>query len=770
MATRKRFAALIGAAVALAQIIVAHASAPDVGQSWQLVPVPADVRGKAGRYVPGAHIAVALSSGNDKVPRELGELAVEIVRESWRREASIQSGKADAADIVLELQSVPKADPESYRLDAAEHRITLVAPSSAGLFYGLQTLRQLATPETAKDGIAAVHIEDAPRFKYRGMHLDVGRHMYPVEFIKRYIDLMARYKFNMFHWHLTEDQGWRIEIKRYPKLTEIGAYRKETILGSNFDPYFGDGVRYGGFYTQAQVRDVVAYAAARHVTILPEIEMPGHSVAALAAYPELGCTPGPFEVSTKWGVEDDVLCPNEATFKFLEGVLSEVIELFPGRYIHLGGDEAPTRRWKESAFVQDLMRREGMKNEHEVQGYFLRRIEAFLNKHDRKLIGWDEILEGGLSPGATVMSWRGMQGGMQAAQQNHDVIMNPGDTYFDHCPGMHEPICAAGGYLPLDQVYRFEPVPPELQADKQHHILGTQADLWSEYLPTPQTVEYMAFPRELALAEVAWSPREARNWDDFQHRMVAQYAALDRLGVHYRLPDVESLDDVASLDATATLKLESPIPGATIHYTLNGDEPDAKSPVYAKPTPITLTHAGVPVAARIILADGRAGPVRRAKFQRARLHAATPLKSASLQPGLHRAYFEQEVLLADALEGMRATRVDATKQIGIPDFARPEWFGLTFTGWLRVPSEGIYRFQLRSDDGSVLEIDDQLVINRDGGQSASESKGSIALAAGLHKFALRYFQGSGDKALQLRVAAGDVEAHAIPESWLLRSR
>lgn len=773
MATRNRFAALSivwTVAFALSGFATRPAAATDT-TAWSIVPVPAHLQAQDGRFVPGAQVTIALSGKDDKALRELGALAGEILHENWRRDARIQSGKVDSADVALELASDAKLDAESYRLDVTARRITLAAPSPAGLFYGLQTLRQLATPGTEKGGIAAVHIEDAPRFKYRGMHLDVGRHMYPLEFIKRYIDLMARYKFNTFHWHLTEDQGWRIEIKRYPKLTQVGAYRKETILGRNFDPYFGDGVPYGGFYTQAQVRDVVAYAAARHVTIIPEIEMPGHSKAALAAYPELACTPGPFEVSTIWGVDEDVLCPNEATFKFLEGVLSEVIELFPGRYIHLGGDEAPTKRWKESAFVQDLMKREGMKNEHEVQGYFLRRIEAFLNQHERKLIGWDEILEGGLSPGATVMSWRGMKGGMQAAQQGHDVIMNPGDTYFDHCPSRgHDPLCAAGGYLPLDQVYRFEPVPPELAADKAHHILGTQADLWSEYLPTPQTVEYMAFPRELALAEVAWSPREARNWEDFVRRLAPQYAALDRLGVHYRLPDVEGLDDVTSLDASAQLKLESPLPGATIHYTLNGDAPDARSPVYEKPIAVPLTHAGTPVAVRLILADGRAGPVRTAKFRRATLHAAAPIKTAALQPGLRRAYFEHEVLVTDALEGLQSMREDTASQIGIPDFARAEWFGLTFEGWLRVPAPGVYRFQLRSDDGSVLEIDDTVVVDRDGGQSASESTGAIALAAGAHKFALRYFQGSGDEALQLQVGRDGAAPQVIPAAWLAHSR
>ncbi len=435
------------------------------------------------------------------------------------------------------VSTFPDTSREAYTLVSDSDGVRITARGHAGIFYGLQTLRQLVHSDSAGGWtIPAVRIEDAPRFAYRGMHLDVARHFFSVAFVERYIDLLARYKLNTFHWHLTDDQGWRIEIARYPRLTSVGAPRAETIVDKHFDPYEGDGVPYGGYYTQAEIRDVVAYAAARYVTIVPEIEMPGHARAALAAYPNLACTPGPFTVATRWGVFDDIFCPTEHTFEFLENVLTEVMDLFPGTYIHVGGDEVPKRRWRESAAAQAVIRREGLKNEQQLQSYFMRRIERFLNAHGRRLIGWDEILEGGLPPEATVMSWRGTAGGIAAARAGHDVIMTPSNSmYFDHYQGQPatEPL-AIGGYTPLDSVYAFEPVPGSLTPAQARHILGAQANLWTEYIATEAHAEYMLFPRLLALAEVDWTPRGARDWESFQARLPAQLEMLGRAGVTYR--------------------------------------------------------------------------------------------------------------------------------------------------------------------------------------------------------------------------------------------
>ena len=453
----------------------------------------------------------------------------------WPRVLESRSG-----ELTPGVAAIARLDPsiegdEAYVLDVTTARAELRARTDRGLYYGRQTLRQLSASGT----VPCVRIEDAPRFRYRGLHLDVGRHFFPVEFIKKYIDAMSVFKLNTFHWHLTEDQGWRLEIKKYPKLTEVGAWRKETIVGhARKGPKGYDGTPHGGFYTQAEAREIVEYAKARAVTVLPEIEMPGHSLAALASYPELACTPGPFEVRTTWGISDEVMCPSERTFTFLEDVLREVMAIFPGEYIHIGGDEAPRTRWRESPVAQEVIRREGLKDEDELQSWFIRRIETFLNANGRRLVGWDEILEGGVAPNATVMSWRGTAGGIAAAREGHDVVMCPQeDMYFDHYQGPEdqEPL-AIGGMTPIEDTYRYEPVPQELSADEAKHVIGTQGCVWTEYMPTPERVEYMAYPRALALAELAWSPKDARDLDSFRARLGPSLALLDRLGVGYRRP------------------------------------------------------------------------------------------------------------------------------------------------------------------------------------------------------------------------------------------
>ncbi|HEV2011447.1 MAG TPA: beta-N-acetylhexosaminidase [Candidatus Limnocylindria bacterium] len=500
---------------------------------YPIIPWPRAIDARDGAFALGAGLQIALVDGGNSDVRRLGDLLARYLREL----AGINAEIGDGGAIRMGLRSDAPAGTESHALDITPERIELTARDPRGLFYGIQTLRQLiaASPKA----VPAVRIEDAPRFPYRGLHLDVGRHFFPVEFIKRYIDLLATFKLNTFHWHLTEDQGWRLEIKRYPKLTEVGAWRKETIVGhARRGPTGYDGARHGGFYTQDQAREVVAYAKERGVTVLPEIEMPGHSLAALAAYPEYANVPGPFEVRTTWGISDEVFSPSEATFRFLENVLREVMDIFPSEYIHIGGDEAPKKRWKESPEAQAIIKKEKLADEDELQSWFIRRIERFLNANGRRLVGWDEILEGGLAPNATVMSWRGTKGGIAAAKQGHDVVMAPQeDLYFDHYQAdpEHEPL-AIGGMTPIEDTYRYEPIAAELTADEATHVLGPQACMWTEYMPTTDQVEYMAYPRVLALAEIAWSPREARDWDSFQKRLPAALRFLDHLDVKYRKP------------------------------------------------------------------------------------------------------------------------------------------------------------------------------------------------------------------------------------------
>lgn len=467
---------------------------------------------------------------------------------------------------------------EAYSLTVSKEGITITSSSERGIFYGVQTLLQIV--KSASTEIPFLEIKDYPRFAYRGLHLDVGRHMFPVSFIKEYIDMMAYYKLNTFHWHLTEDQGWRIEIKKYPKLTSIGGYRDQTLIGYLRDkPKQYDNERYGGFYTQDEVKEVVAYAASKYITVVPEIEMPGHALAALSAYPELACgkKPGPFKATYDWGVFDDVFCAGkEHTFKFLQNVLDEVLPLFPSTYIHIGGDECPKTMWKTCEFCQKRIKKEKLKDEHELQSYFIQRVEKYLNKKGRRIIGWDEILEGGLAPNATVMSWRGTKGGIAAAKLSHDVIMTPGAyLYFDkrESKSAEEPL-TIGGHLPLSKVYAYNPVPEELTADEKKYIIGVQANMWTEYMKTPGKVNYLIYPRIFALSEISWTPLENKRWEDFSEKRVPLHLGnLDKNGVIYRVPEPIGAKDTTLLGESFNLQYKVPVEGASIYYTIDGRIP-----------------------------------------------------------------------------------------------------------------------------------------------------------------------------------------------------
>ena len=509
----------------------------------------------------------------------------------------------DKAQILIEKDGSQPA--EGYSLDISDSNIKIKASDASGAFYAIQTLRQLLPPELElpltptstssaqrkgeiKDkaiSLPQLTITDFPKFRYRGMHLDVARHFFDKEFVKKYIASIAMLKMNYFHWHLTEDQGWRIEIKQYPKLTSIGAYRDETRIGHYEDkPERYDGKRYGGFYTQEDIKEVVAFAAQHNVIIIPEIEMPGHAQAAISSYPELGCTGEKIHVATTWGVFEDIYCPKEETFIFLENVLSEVIPLFPGEYIHIGGDEAPKLRWKNCDHCQKLIKDFDLKDEDGLQSYFIHRIEKFVNSKGKKMIGWDEILEGGLAPNATVMSWRGMQGGIDAAKQKHDVIMTPvSHAYFDYyqSENLNEPT-AIGGFLPLKKVYSLNPIPNELTEEEGKYILGAQANVWTEYIPTTEQVEYMVFPRILAMSEVVWSG-PSQNFDkdypDFFSRVEDFMKRLDALDINYANYLYEVEGDILKKDGNVYYVLTTPTKGKEIRYSKNNSETE----VYSKP-------------------------------------------------------------------------------------------------------------------------------------------------------------------------------------------
>lgn len=490
---------------------------------------------------------------------EVGQLLAASVARATGFALGVRRSPGPGRSIELTVDASVTADlgSEGYRLEVTRERVRIRGGGRAGVFYGTQSLLQLFPPEivrgTAVPGARwtapAVTVSDRPRFEWRGAHLDVGRHFMPVAFVRRFLDLMAMHKLNRYHWHLTEDQGWRIEIQAYPRLTEVGSCRPRTLVGrprGTPDTWTYDGIRHCGFYTQADIREVVEYARARSITIVPEIEMPGHAQAALAAYPEFGNTGQTIDVWGGWGVSPHIFSPEPPTITFLQNVLTEVMALFPGTFIHIGGDEAIKDQWKASPRVQQRMKDLGLPDEHHLQSWFIQQMDAFLAAHGRRLIGWDEILEGGLAPGAAVMSWRGVQGGIDAARMGHDVVMAPtSHTYFDYYQSRdtgREPL-AIGGFLPLDTVYAFEPVPAALNEAEARHILGAQAQHWTEYMTSPEQVEYMAFPRLVALAEVVWTAAARRDWTRFRARLPTHLERLDALGVHYRPLDAPSAPD-----------------------------------------------------------------------------------------------------------------------------------------------------------------------------------------------------------------------------------
>jgi hexosaminidase len=515
-----------------------------------IIPLPQMMEVQPGNFVvsaqtgvPGAGSRIIVNPGTEETGHYLSA--------ELRRRTAIELDVLPEAqteglgNIVLRLQDAnSELGKEGYTLTVTPKEVTIQAAASAGLFYGAQSFLQLL-PVASKTGpqpkswsIPCVQIEDQPRFRWRGLMLDVSRHFFTKQEVERLLDEMAWHKLNVFHWHLVDDQGWRIEIKKYPRLTEVGAWRKAIGFGldAKASTAYGPDGRYGGFYTQEDIREVVAYAQSRHIEIVPEIEMPGHSSAALMAYPQFSCTGGPFTTDLPGGVFNGVYCAgNDDSFTFVEDVLTEVCALFPGPYIHIGGDEVLVDNWKNCPKCQARMRQEGLTKESELEGYFIRRVEKIVNAHHRRLVGWSEIRQGGLAANATVMDWVG--GAVEAATAGHDVVMSPlADCYFDKYQSLDqgkEPR-AIGGYLPLQQVYAFEPIPTNLPASYQEHILGAQANVWTEYMPSFRHVEYMVFPRLCALAEVVWSPKASRHWDDFSRRVRIDGSRLDQLGVNHR--------------------------------------------------------------------------------------------------------------------------------------------------------------------------------------------------------------------------------------------
>ncbi|MDB5128530.1 MAG: beta-N-acetylhexosaminidase [Mucilaginibacter sp.] len=737
----KRISALLAFLIASSFIVNAQDTDPYAG----IIPAPVSIKKAPGEFVLSQETIIQADTPNNKAVQFFSSFLSNNM--AYNKQVGLKNAGVSTTSIYLTSTGTENLPEEGYRLTITPQQIT-VAGKGAGLFYGIQTLIQLIPLNRAATAkLPAVVIEDYPRFGYRGMMLDVCRHFFSVEFVKRYIDLMAVYKLNTFHWHLTDDQGWRIEIKKYPKLTSVGSMRKESVIGNYKDrtPLQYDGVPVAGYYTQDQIRDVIKYAADRYITIVPEIEMPGHALAALSAYPELSCDPGrKYEVSGKWGVFNNIYCPSEKTFTFLQDVLTEVIDLFPSKYIHIGGDEAPKDVWKQSKFCQDLIKRLKLKDEHGLQSYFIQRMEKFVNSKGRSIIGWDEILEGGLAPNATVMSWRGEEGGIQAAKESHDVIMTPSSQglYFDHAQGKinQEPV-GIGGNAPIQKTYAYNPTPAALTPEQQKYIKGVQANLWTEYITSEAKVEYMVLPRMLALSEVAWTPMANKNYKDFSETRLPQHLArLDKNGYNYRVPAAIGAADTTMIGSTLTVNLKSPVKGAKIYYTIDGYTPRETELLYTSPMsyPVPLDEYR-DLKTIVVTPSGKRSVITAAKiFNKAPL---APVQYTGNAPGLkyqasagtyvNTTQINPAAVIDTGIAKSFSTALSAFKKA----FNK---YGVVFNGYLKVDVDGNYGFSTASSNGSVLLIDDVAIVDNDGRTGPVEQQGVIPLLKGYHKITIKY--------------------------------
>jgi hexosaminidase len=662
--------------------------------------------------------------------------------------------------------------PESYKLNISAQQVTITAKDPAGIFHAVETIRQLL-PVSLERGVVnktltlpAVTIEDQPAYAWRGMQLDVSRHFFSVSYLKKFIDRMALYKMNKLHLHLTDDQGWRIEIKKYPKLTEEGAWRtfnnqdSACMKKAKDNPDFvidkehiiqRDGkTLYGGFYTQQEMKGIVAYAAAKHIDIIPEIDMPGHMMAAINSYPFLTCNG-----ENSWGkLFTKPICPGlETTYEFAQNVFTEIMDIFPSKYIHIGGDEVDRTDWGKSDSCKALMQREGIKDLPALQSYFINRMEKFFNSKGRKLIGWDEVIEGGISPTAIIMYWRTWvpDAPVKAVKNGNTVIMTPGEPlYFDYQPDQYS----------IYKVYHFNPIPKVLNTEEAKSIIGAQANIWTENIPSEKRADYMYMPRLTALAELLWT-NQPDKYDSYLKRLVQQYRRMDALKINYRLPDLPNLLNQYVFTDEGKLSISKPLPSLTIRYTTDGTLPDSKSRVL--PSPLSITNNEL-VKVAAFTPNGTRGDVYNLNYTKQQMLGA--VKTRSPKPGLACKYYK-DAFKETAL--MKKAKVDSTftiDKIEVPATVKAPSFGIAYKGYIDVPSDGIYSFYLTCDDGGVLKIGPNVTVDNDGNHSAQERSGQVALKMGLHPFALDFIEGGGGFTLKLKYSLNGSEPQDIPAEWL----
>jgi hexosaminidase len=720
-------------------INIAKAQTPEPNMG--IIPAPVSIKSTPGQFILSQETVIATDSVNNKAVQFL----LTYLKSKYALRNTVQGSVfAGKANVISLTATAPEGLPaEGYRLSITPTGVSITG-AGAGLFYGIQTFLQLMPLEHgATVKLPCAQVEDYPRFGYRGLHLDVCRHFFGVSFVKKYIDLMAAYKLNNFHWHLTDDQGWRIEIKKYPRLTSVGSQRAQTLLGryrSGNDQY--DGIPYSGYYTQDEIRDVIKYAADRYINIIPEIEMPGHSSAAIAAYPELSCFPSAqHKVSEIWGVKTDVFCPTEYTFSFLQDVLTEVMDLFPSKFIHIGGDEVPKEAWKKSEFCQKLIKRLKLKDEHGLQSYFIQRMEKFVNSKGRSIIGWDEILEGGLAPNATVMSWRGEAGGILAARQNHNVIMTPGSggLYFDHGQGSpkREPL-NIGNIMPYQRTYNYNPTPAALTPEQQKYILGVQANLWTEFIATEDYAQYMLLPRLMALSEIAWTPLANKSIANFDLRLPKHLAWLDKNGFNYRFNKAIGAIDTMTIGSKIDINLKPTVEGARIYYTIDGFEPNENTLLYDHPFTLDVPEGQSRELKTVTITP--AG--HRSWISHAMVSNKPPLAPVSFEgvtPGAKYKVVSGAFTDASQLDAAPVIDSGVTKSFNTSAFKKNKTYGVIFTGYIRIDSDGKYIFATRQEDGANIQIDDQTVVLNDAKRGLYHDGGEVLLQKGYHKFTLKYY-------------------------------
>lgn len=625
-----------------------------LNSDYEIIPKPLDVNCKGdASFLLKDGVAVIYPENNRKM-QDNAEFLVDYVERQTGVKLTSHAGMPVDGAICLTLD-LSDDNAEAYKLIVNDKRVCISGASEAGVFYGIQTLRKsLPVAQDINVNLSAVEIYDKPRFAYRGAMLDVARHFYTVDEVKTFIDMLALHNINRFHWHLTDDQGWRIEIKKYPKLMSVASERKETVVGRWYSGIY-DGKSYGGYYTQDELRDVIDYAAKRHITIIPEVDLPGHMQAALTAYPELGCTGGPYEVRTIWGVSQDVLCVgNDFTLQFVKDVLSEVADIFPSEYIHIGGDECPKVRWEKCPKCQERIKSLGLKSdakhtkEQRLQSYMIQEAAKYLKEKGKRIIGWTEILEGGLVPDATLMSWIGESGGIEAAHQHHDVIMTPNTyLYFDYYQSKKvedEPL-AIGGYLPIEKIYNYEPMPKVLTKEEQQYIKGVQANLWTEYIPVFSQVQYMVLPRLGAAAEVQWTDPSKKDYKDFLRRVPHLVAVYDCYGWNYATHVYDVNVDMKADTVNHVLNVQlSTMADDPIYYTLDGQDPTEKSLKYTKPFTIDQS---------VVLKTMAVHPDRTSKISvdTIRFNKATLKPVVLLQPNESRFSPDGPVVLVDGRNG-----------------------------------------------------------------------------------------------------------------------